>query len=517
MKELIIDTQKEEVSIALLEDKKLSEFSRDDLKQSYEVGNIYIGRVKKIMAGLNAAFIDIGGNKEAFIHYHDLGENFPTLNNLVQKILNNRRQNFSVEKLPPLDKDGQIRSVLTTGQYILVQVTKEPISTKGARLSGEISIAGRFMVMLPCNESRTSVSSKINNREEKVRLRQLIHSIKPDNCSVIIRTIAEGKKVAELDNELKLLKSRWDKTLEMLRKSKGVGLLLQENSRVVSIIRDFVDSDYEQIYVNNSDTYGEIREYMQMIAPEHTNIVKLYRGELPIFDHFGVTRQIKVSFGRIVPFKRGAYLTIDQTEAMFVIDVNSGVRVLANQNPEENALQVNLLAAEEIFRQLRLRDIGGIIVIDFIDMDNKANMTKVYQRMVELMSNDRAKHNILPLSKFCVMEITRQRIRPTIAINTDETCPTCFGTGKARPSILFTEQLEEKIDKIVNHLKIKHFSLYVHPFIEAYLSRGLISDKLKWKIRYSWGMRILPMQDLGFLQYKFVDSNRETIDLAPIE
>ena len=178
MKELIIDTQKEEVSIALLEDKKLSEFSRDDLKQSYEVGNIYIGRVKKIMAGLNAAFIDIGGNKEAFIHYHDLGENFPTINNLVQKILNNRRQNFLVEKLPLFDKDRQIHSVLTTGQHILVQVTKEPISTKGARLSGEISIAGRFMVMLPCNESRTSVSSKINNREEKVRLRQLIHSMK---------------------------------------------------------------------------------------------------------------------------------------------------------------------------------------------------------------------------------------------------------------------------------------------------------------------------------------------------
>lgn len=517
MKELIIDANKEHVSIAMLEDKKLSEFSRDDLQQSFDVGNIYLGRVKKIMSGLNAAFIDIGGNKEAFIHYHDLGENFPTINNFIQKVLNDRRHTPNLEKLPPLEKNGQIRSVLTAGQYIVVQVTKEPISTKGARLSGEISIAGRFMVMLPCSDSKTSVSSKISNREEKVRLRQLVHSIKPRNYSVIIRTIAEGKKVAELDNELKVLKNRWEKTLERLRKQKEVGLLSQENSRVVSIIRDFVDSDYEQIHVNNPKTYEEIKEYMQMMAPEHADIVKLYNGELPIFDYFGVTRQIKISFGRIVPFKRGAYLTIDQTEAMFVIDVNSGTRVRASQQPEDNALEVNLLAAEEIFRQLRLRDIGGIIVIDFIDMDNRTNMNKVYERMVELMGQDRARHNILPLSKFCVMEITRQRIRPNISINTDESCPTCFGTGKAQPSILFTTQLEDKIDKVVNHLKIKKFTLYVHPFIEAYLSKGLISEKLKWKMQYSWGMRILPMQNLGFLQYKFLDSNKETIDLNAAE
>ncbi len=517
MKELIIDANNESVSIALLENKKLTEYAKDDLKQSYDVGNIYLGKVKKIMSGLNAAFIDIGGGKEAFIHYHDLGENFPSINNFVQKIINDRKRIPKFEKLPPLGKDGQIRSALSAGQYILVQVTKEPISTKGARLSGEISIAGRFMVMMPCNDNKTSVSSKISNREEKVRLRQLIHSIKPNDYGLIIRTIAEGKKVAELDNEMKILKSRWEKTIDSLRKSKGVGLLSQESSRVVSIVRDFVDNDYEQIHVNNPETFEEIKEYVQLIAPEHADIVNLYKGELPIFDHFGVTRQIKISFGRIVPFKRGAYLTIDHTEAMFVIDVNSGTRVRASQNPEDNALEVNLMAAEEIVRQLKLRDIGGIIVIDFIDMDNKSNMNKVYERMIELMKNDRAKHNILPLSKFCVMEITRQRIRPTIAINTDETCPTCFGTGKSRPSILFTAQLEEKIDKIVNVLKIKNFTLCVHPYIEAYLTKGLICEKTKWKMKYSWGMRILPMEALGFLQYKFLDKNRETIELDVAE
>ncbi|PID94798.1 MAG: ribonuclease E/G [Bacteroidales bacterium] len=512
MKELIIDANSEKVSIAMLDNKKLSDYSCDDLQQSYDVGNIYLGRVKKILTGLNAAFIDIGSGKEAFIHYHDLGEDFPSVNKFLQQLLNNRKRIPKYEKLPSLEKDGKIRSVLTVGQDILVQITKEPISTKGARLSGEISIAGRFMVMLPCSESKTSVSSKINTKGEKVRLRQLVHSIKPADCSVIIRTVAEGKKVAELHNELKLLKSRWDKAIKQLRNSKGVGLVSQENSRVVSIIRDFVDSDYEQIYVNDHKTFDEIKDYMQLIAPEHADIVKLYDGEIPIFDNFGITRQIKVAFGHIVPFKRGAYLTMDQTEAMFVIDVNSGSRVRATQDQEENALEVNLLAADEIVRQLKLRDIGGIVVIDFIDMDNKANLQKLYDKMHELMRNDRAKHNILPLSKFCVMEITRQRIRPSINIKTEENCPTCFGTGKAQPSILFTSQLEEKVEKITKVMNLKKVTLFVHPFIEAYLRKGLMSDFMRWRIKYSWGLRILPMQELGLLQYKFIDDNKEPID-----
>ena len=516
MKDLIIDVGKEQVSIALLDDKVLVDYAQDNLNQTYDVGNIYLGRVKKIMTGLNAAFVDIGGNKEAFIHYHDLGEDFPTMNNFVQKLLNDRRRIPKFEKLPPLDKNGQIRSVLTVGQQILVQVAKEPISTKGARLSGEISIAGRFIVMLPSMDNKTSVSSKIKTKEERVRLRQLIHSIKPKDFSVIIRTIAEEKKVAELDNEMTYLKIRWDKTLEALRKSKEVGLLLQESSRALSIIRDFVDSEYQHIYVNDKKTFDEIHDYMQMIAPEHANIVKLYTDDIPIFDYFGVTRQIKVAFARIVPFKRGAYLTIDQTEAMFVIDVNSGTRVRATQTAEDNALEVNLLAAEEIVRQIRLRDIGGIIVIDFIDMSKKANMQQVYERMAELMKRDQARHNILPLSKFCVMEITRQRIRPTVNIRTEETCPTCFGTGKAKPSILFTIQLEDKIEKIIKTLGLKSFSVYLHPFVEAYISQGLYSLKMKWKMKYSWQIKFIPMQSLGFLQYKFVDNNKEEIDLELI-
>ncbi|MDR0830954.1 MAG: Rne/Rng family ribonuclease [Prevotellaceae bacterium] len=512
-KELVIDVRAEQVSIALLEDKKLVEFSRDNLTENFDVGNIYLGRVKRIMAGLNAAFIDIGCDKEAFIHYHDLGENFPSLNNYVQQILSDRKHQPKFQKLPQLAKDGSIKDVLTVGQMILVQITKEPISTKGARISGEISIAGRFMVMLPFADNRTTASQKIESHEEKTRLRQLVHSIKPQNFSVIIRTVAEGKRVAELDNEMKMLNSRWEKTVESIRKSKDVTLLSQESSRTVAILRELFSPDFESIYINDEKTFEEIKNYIALISPDQKDIVKYYKDEIPIYDHFGITRQIKIFFGRIVPFKRGAYLILDQTEAMFVIDVNSGTRTKASQNQEINALEVNLAAAEEIARQLRLRDIGGIVVVDFIDMENRDNLRMLYERMQLLMKDDRARHNILPLSKFCVMEMTRQRVRPAIAINTSETCPTCFGTGKAKPSIFFTNQLEEKIEQIVKVLKIKKFSICIHPFVAAFIEKGFFSQKRKWRRKYTRKLKVVPMQELGFLQYKFLDSNKEEIDL----
>ncbi|MDR1543253.1 MAG: Rne/Rng family ribonuclease [Prevotellaceae bacterium] len=512
-KELVIDVRDEQVSIALLEDKKLVELSKDNLTESFEVGNIYLGKVKRIMSGLNAAFVDIGCDKEAFIHYHDLGENFPSLNNFVQQILNDRKHMPKYQKLPLLEKDGSIKSVLTVGQSIMVQISKEPISTKGPRISCEISIAGRFMIMMPYADNRTTVSQKIESYEEKTRLRQLIHSIKPQSFSVIIRTVAEGKRVAELDNEMKILNQRWEKTLDSVRKSKGITMLSQESSRTVAILRELFNPEFENIHINDQKTFEEVKNYITLISPEHKDIVKLYSNDIPIYDHFGITRQIKLLFGRIVPFKRGAYLIMDQTEAMFVVDVNSGTRTKASQNQEINALEVNLAAAEEIARQLRLRDIGGLVVIDFIDIEKKDNMRLLFEHMQLMMKDDRARHNILPLSKFCLMEITRQRVRPAIAINTSETCPTCFGTGKAKPSIFFTNQLEEKIKQIVKVLKIKKFSICIHPFVAAFIEKGFFSQKGRWRRKYSRQIKIVPMQELGFLQYKFLDTNKEEINL----
>ncbi len=510
-KEIVIDAQQNQISIALLEDQNVLELHRDRLAESFTLGNIYLGRVRKIMPGLNAAFVDIGCDKEAFIHYHDLGSQFPTFNNYVSQILNNRKLEPKVKKLPALDKEGNISSVLQQGQFIMCQIVKESINTKGPRLTGEISIAGRNMVLLPLAD-KVSVSQKIKSNEERNRLRKLLNSIKSQNYGLIVRTVAEGKKVAELDAELRSMLKRWEKSLVELRKSKGVCVLLQESGRVVSIIRDIFTPEFQNIYVNDSTVYDEVQSYVQIIAPDRNNIVKLYDGELSIFDNFAITKQIKSLFGKTISFKRGAYLIIEQTEAMFVIDVNSGNRTKADQTQEENAIEINMAAAEEIARQLRLRDLGGIVVVDFIDMLEASNRQKLYEHMIKLMSCDRARHNILPLSKFGLMQITRQRVRPAMAVDVMETCPVCKGTGKATPSLLVVEELENKLDIVVNDLKINKFTVKLHPFIYSYLRRGFFSRLLKWKMMYSWRMKIAQDEDLGVVDLEFYDEVGERFD-----
>lgn len=503
-KELVISAQTDQISLALLEDRNLVELHRDTLQHSFSVGNIYLGRVKKILPGLNAAFIDIGHSKEAFIHYHDLGVQFLTLNNYVNQVLSDRKREPSVKRLADLPKDGNIQDYLKQGQYIMVQITKEPINTKGPRLSGEISIAGRNMVLLPLGD-KVTVSQKIKAKEERSRLRKLVMSIKSPLYGLIIRTVAEDKKVAELDAELKAMEKRWLKTLVELRKSKGISLLYEESGRTVSILRDFFTPDYEAIYVDSPIIYDEVKAYVELIAPERNGIVKLYEDEMPIFDSFAITKQIKSLFGRTVSFKRGAYLILDRAEAMHVIDVNSGTRTKADQTQEENALEVNLAAGTEIARQLRLRDMGGIIVVDFIDMDVAANRNLLYEHMVKLMSTDRARHNILPLSKFGLMQITRQRVRPAMEIDTTEVCPTCLGTGKSRSSLLLADEIEEKIERVKEVYGVNRFRIQVNPYVAAFLKRGLPSVLTKWKMRYGFGIKLQEIQDLGFLEYKFVD------------
>ena len=394
----------------------------------------------------------------------------------------------------------------------MVQIVKEPINTKGPRLTAEISIAGRNMVLLPLGE-KVSVSQKIRSNEERVRLRRLLQSIKPANSGIIVRTLAEGKRVAELDGELKVMFKRWDKTLAQLRKSKGIELILEESGRSISILRDIFTPDFEAVYVNDAEVYEEVQNYVRMIAPDKVDIVKLYKGELPIFDNFAITKQIKSLFGRTVSFKRGAYLILDQAEAMHVIDVNSGTRTRATQSQEENALEVNMSAATEIARQLRLRDLGGIVVIDFIDMAEGEHRQKLYEHMNSLMASDRARHNILPLSKFGLMQITRQRVRPALHVETEEACPTCMGTGKAKPSILLTDEIEEKLDAIVNQLKIKEVTLQVHPYVAAYIEKGWFSMYRRWKRKYTRHLKLVAVQELGFLQYNFLDSNQDIIEV----
>ncbi len=513
--ELVVDVKSSKISIALLEDKRLMEFNEETIDEVFSVGNIYLGKVKKIMPGLNAAFVNVGYEKDAFLHYLDLGSNFNTLNSFITRLQSDRKRTLAMNKvkqLPDIEKDGSISDVLTTGQEIAVQITKEPISTKGPRLSSELSIAGRFLVLIPFAD-KVSVSQKIKSSEEKIRLKQLLQSIKPKGFGVIVRTVAEYQKVAELDNELKLLVKKWNDTVKKIQKSKAVTLVAEESGRTVGVIRDTFNSDFSHIHINNKEVYNEVKTYLELIAPERKNIVSFYSGEEPIFDKFGVSKQIKSAFGKAVSFKKGAYLIIEHTEAMHVIDVNSGNRSRATNNQENNALDVNLAAADEIARQLRLRDMGGIIVVDFIDMKEGENRHKLFERMNENLSNDRARHNVLPLSKFGLMQITRQRVRPEVAINVEETCPTCYGKGKAMPSILFTDQLESKIDYLVNRLNNKKFTLHIHPYIHAFLSKGVVSTLIKWKMKYGFKNKIIPSQKLGFLQYKFYDSQGVEIDL----
>ena len=514
--ELFIDVQPKEIHIALTEDKELVEYQSEGREASYAVGNMYWGRVKKIMPALNACFVDVGSGKEAFLHYQDLGTRFNSYQKYIKQVTSDKKKLYPYAKaslLPELPKEGSITNVLQQGQEIMVQVTKEPISTKGPRITCDLSFAGRFLVLVPFSD-KVSVSTKIKSAEERARLKQLLQSIKPKNFGVIVRTVAEEKRVAELDAELSALVKQWEDTITKVQKADKAPLLIyEENSRAVAMLRDLFNPSYEAIHVSDEDVYNQIHDYVSLIAPDRAHIVKRYTGNLPIFDNFGITKQIKSSFGRIVPYKGGAYLVIDHTEALHAVDVNSGNRSHGNTNQEENAIDVNLGAADELARQLRLRDMGGIIIVDFIDMDTAENRQKLYERMCQNMKKDRAKHNILPLSKFGLMQITRQRVRPAMDVAVEETCPTCFGKGVIKSSILFTDTLESKVECLVRKLNVKRFDLHIHPYVAAYVNQGFPSMAMKWKIKYGMGMRIVPNQSLALLQYVFYDSKHEEIDM----
>ena len=513
--ELVVDVQQEDVSIALLEDGRLVSLQKESRNIAYAVGDLYLAKVKKIMPGLNAAFLDVGYEKDAFLHYLDLGAQFSSYRSFLKEAMSDKKNVPNISKFQPepdIEKSGTISDVVQPGDQLLVQIAKEPISSKGPRLTTEISFTGRFMVLMPFGD-KISISQKIKSTEEKVRLRQIIGSIKPKGFSVIVRTSAENKKVAELNNEMRTLVKYWEDSIAKLQRSQSPALIFEEESRMVSVIRDIFSPTFENIYVNNEEAFEQIRNYVGLIAPETKDIVKLYDKDTPIFDHFNITRQIKSSFGKTVSFKSGAYIIIEHTEALHVIDVNSGNRSKASNDQETNALDVNLKAADEIARQLRLRDMGGIIVIDFIDMNKAEHRQALYDHMKEVMANDRARHNILPLSKFGLMQITRQRVRPALDITTNETCPSCFGKGEVQPSILFTDKLEEKLDYLVNSLKVKKFILYIHPFVEAYVKKGMFSLYGKWKRRFGRGLKIVPDQSLAYLEYHVIDQYGKEVDL----
>jgi len=515
-KDLVVSVGPTEVKLALMENHKLIEYNRESSQgHSYSVGDVFLGKVKKVMPALNAAFVDIGDAKEAFIHYLDLGLYFHSFDTFVKK----SNQNCDLKQLyssipigPALEKEGHIENVLQVGQMLICQIVKEPISTKGSRLTAEISLAGRNIVLLPFAQ-KVSVSSKISSKEERKRLETLVRNILPHNYGAIIRTASEGKNAAVLVAEAKSLIEKWEDSWKQIARCKSVELLFTEYSKTTTMLRDLLNDTFTNIYVDDEKVYEETKKYISLISPEQEKIVKLYEGKEPIFDHFEVTRQIKSSFGKVVPMRQGAYLVIESTEAMNVIDVNSGTRAKTSDY-EQNVFEVNKIAAEEIARQLRLRDMGGIIIVDFIDMDSQEHRNELHKYMMNLMASDRAKHNVLPLTKFGLMQITRQRIRPVTEINTQEQCPLCHGTGKVASSVVIDEQIERKLAYYVTEKGCREFTLKVSPILSAYLSRGLWNNSYlsKWKKKYKCKIKLIEDTGLSVLQYEFYDSEGELLE-----
>ncbi len=512
--ELIIDSSPSEVVIALLSDKRLVELNREKSNNNFSVGDIYLGRVKKVMPGLNAAFVDVGYEKDAFLHYLDLGSQAASLKKYTQLVQTGKQNtssliNFKLEK--EIEKDGKIGNVVNSNQQLLIQIAKEPISTKGPRITTEISLAGRYLVLIPFSD-KISVSQKIKTTDEKNRLKRLIASIKPKNFGVIIRTVAEGKTVADLDADLNDLAGKWDKCYEALKTAQPPQKVLGEIDRTSVILRDLLNESFNSIHVNDEKLYEETKTYLQTIAPDKEKILKLYKGTVPIFDNFGIDRQIKALFGKTVTMKSGGYLIVEHTEALHVIDVNSGNRAKSDNNQETNAFEVNLEAAVEVARQLRLRDMGGIIVVDFIDLHSADNRKLLFEKMRDEMAKDRAKHNILPPSKFGLIQITRQRVRPEMNIVTVEKCPTCGGTGEIQASILLMDQIENNLRYILKEQNESGVTLCVHPYLEAYITKGLFTSlRRKWSSKYGKKIKVRPVSSYAFLEYHFLNKNEDEI------
>jgi len=511
--ELIINSTPSEVVIALLNDKRLVEINREKGNNDFSVGDIYLGRVKKVMPGLNAAFVDVGYEKDAFLHYLDMGPQALSVMKFTKSVLEGKQTTSNLmyfKQESDIPKDGKIANMVKSNDQILVQIAKEPISTKGPRITSEISLAGRYLVLVPFSD-KVSVSQKLKTREEKERLKRLIQSIKPKNFGVIIRTVAEGKSVADLDADLKDLVNKWEHCFEQLKSAKPPHRVLGEIKRTSAILRDLLNASFNNIHVNDQSLYEEIKSYIKTIAPDKEHIVKHYKGTEPIFDFFGVDRQIKGLFGKHVNMKSGAYLIVEHTEALHVIDVNSGNRTKSANNQEANALEVNIDAAVEVARQLRLRDMGGIIVVDFIDLHSAENRKILFERMRDEMKKDRAKHNILPPSKFGLIQITRQRVRPEMNIVTTEKCPSCNGTGEIQASILMIEQIENNLRYIVKEQNQKEVTLCVHPFLEAYLTKGLISMRKKWSWKIGGKIKVKAVSSYHFLEYHFLNKLEDEI------
>lgn len=512
---MILDVTSSGIEIALMEDDQLVELHQEKHDNLFGVGDIFVARVKKTVAGLNAAFVDIGYEKDAFLHYSDLSPQMLSVKKYAELTISGKHNthllnNFEVE--PEIVKTGKISDVLARRDVILVQVLKESISTKGPRLSCEITLAGRYMVLNPFNNN-VSISRKIKSSEERTRLQRLAESIKPQNFGLIVRTAAENRKVAELHEDIDTLLAKWQQLFNELKSANPPQKVMSEVGKASGILRDLLNPTFTRVVVNDKAVAAEVSNFISEIEPGTEKIVSYYSGKTPIFDYYKVTKQIKSAFGKNVNLASGAYLVIEHTEALHVIDVNSGHKMSSSSNQESNALSVNLEAVNEIARQLRLRDLGGIIVIDFIDVKSTESKKILHRRMEEAMQADRARHTILPLSQFGIMQITRERVRPEIQIATAEVCPTCRGTGRVKATILLIDEIENNLSYLLTELDYQQLKLSVHPFVDAYIKKGIISRQWKWFWKHKKWVSVHVNAQYSLTEYSFLDAHNEEIKL----
>ncbi len=512
-KELIVSNIGDEVKIAVLEEGYLQELHSELDEQKYSVGDFYVGKVRKTAPTLNAAFVNIGYGKDAFLHYHDLGPQLKNLLEYTEDTLSGKRKSPKLRGInlnQSIDKHGKIDQVLKPGQNILVEISKEPISTKGPRITSEISLPGRYVILVPFND-KVSVSKKIQDPKERDRLRTLISSIKPDGFGVIVRTASKDKMVADLHGDINYLFGRWNQMYRNLQKKKVPNLLLSEMDKASSILRDnFTKAEYKSIVCDDEELVSDMQEYLKVISPGSEKIVKYYDKPTPLFDHYNIDKQIKQSFGQSVniPKSRGGYLVIEHTEALHVIDVNSGSTSRKKGEFDNSAYEMNLKAATEIARQLRLRDMGGIIVVDFIDMTSNEHKRGLYEHLRKEMDKDKAKSKILPPSKFGLIQITRQRVRPEIHISTREENPNKNGQIESPYKVI--ERIEMQLAELAPNTKGPLY-IHAHSFVAAYLNQNLFSIRRKWSFKYKKKIVVIPRDAYKYLEFRIFNNKKEEL------
>jgi ribonuclease G len=536
-KEILINATSDETRIAITEDGKIAELFLETPETERNVGDIYLGKTGKVIPGIRAAFIDLGFPQDAFLHFSDISDSLdeyssiigddsdfddedddeeeeqqPQQQNKPQQANANRTNNNRSDNRRNGNRYSPKEINLERGQDIVVQITKEPVGKKGFRVTSKVSIPGRYLVLMPFG-SRIGISKKIYNSREKRRLRSLVRSSMPKGFGIIIRTVAMNQDDKLILDDLNNLISTWNEISAKLKTDKAPSLLYKDASTLNSVIRDLFRDEVNKVIVDSKKLHKEIISYLEITSPEFLPRVQLYSGNQPLFDSYNIEKQIQETMRRKVWLKNGGYIIIEPTEAMTVIDVNSG-KYAKSKDQEVNSLATNVEAAVEIVRQVRLRDIGGIIVIDFIDLYDDRNKKKLFEEVRREFRKDRAKVTVLPISDFGLCQITRQRVRQNIIHTVSDTCMMCKGSGRITSRAGFLTRLERILQRYKGGDNGFFITLKVNPYLKAYLETGFISEIKKLSLKYFVWIKLIADENLAFDDIKIISKKQDNKDVT---